>query len=176
MLAVGVEPGDVHRVRVAETEVGGGGVHQLGVGGLVAGDVAGEGAGRVVGAHDEHRPDQHVAGQLLAGDQPDVGLLRIEQEVVGDGDDPGRFARVVGDLGGEQLHQAADGEMGVAALGGEELAGAHVEHGVGRDVDGRDGRRGRRAAVGVVVGAAVGGGDRGGCVGRRGDSRRRAMA
>ena len=51
---------------LVEPEGGGLLVHQLGELRLAAGDVDGQQPGRVVGADDEHRPDEQVAGQLLA--------------------------------------------------------------------------------------------------------------
>ena len=99
-------------------------------------------AGGVVGADDEHRPDQQVARQLLPRLRPIARLLGSRISPSGATTTFGRLPGGVGGLGGEQLDQAADRQRGVGLVGRQHGAAAGVEHGVGRGVDGGH-RRGR---------------------------------
>ena len=102
---------------VGQAEVGGLLVHQLGELGLAAGDVEGQHAGGVVGADDEHGPDQQVAGQLLALGDADAGLGVVDSSPAGAMTIFVGCAGGVGGLGDEELHQAGDRERDVGLAG-----------------------------------------------------------
>lgn len=141
------------------------GVHHADEAVLVAGHVDRQGAGRVVGAGDQHRLEQLVPRHVIAGLEAGLRLVTGDLQRR-DGRGVLEWPGVEDQPGGHELHQAGHRAGLVGVEGGQGLARVAVDHHVG---GGRDRREvaGRWDALGL--GAADGVGHRRGHGGDAGD-------